>query len=120
MMRRDFVLLHRTLGVRHQMFDGATRLRLAPQNTGCQTPDVRRLLGVYEDIRYEVDDPVAVITLNRPQALNAWTERMEFEVRDALTRAAGDPKVVGIIVTGEGRAFCAGADMNLLSDISGG
>jgi enoyl-CoA hydratase/carnithine racemase len=75
---------------------------------------------VYEDIRYEVDDPVAVITLNRPQALNAWTEKMDFEVRDALTRAAADPKVVGIIVTGEGRAFCAGADMNLLSNISSG
>lgn len=75
---------------------------------------------MYEQIRYEVDDPVAVVTLNRPQALNAWTETMDVEVRDALTRAAADPKVVGIIVTGEGRAFCAGADMNLLSDISGG
>ncbi len=75
---------------------------------------------MYEDIRYEVDDPVAVITLNRPQALNAWTEKMDFEVRDALTRAARDPKVVGIIVTGEGRAFCAGADMNLLSSITTG
>ena len=75
---------------------------------------------MYEHIRYEVDDPVAVVTLNRPQALNAWTETMDVEVRDALTRAAGDPKVVGIVVTGEGRAFCAGADMNLLSDISGG
>lgn len=79
-----------------------------------------RLAGVYEDIRYEVDDPVAVITLNRPQAMNAWTETMDLEVRDALTRAAADPKVVGIIVTGEGRAFCAGADMNLLSRISSG
>jgi enoyl-CoA hydratase/carnithine racemase len=75
---------------------------------------------VYEDIRYEVDDPVALITLNRPQALNAWTETMDVEVRDALTRATGDPKVVGIVVTGEGRAFCAGADMNLLSGISSG
>lgn len=79
-----------------------------------------RLPGVYEDIRYEVDDPVAIITLNRPQALNAWTETMDVEVRDALTRAAGDPKVVGIVVTGEGRAFCAGADMKLLSGISRG
>ena len=75
---------------------------------------------MYEHIRYEVDDPVAVITLNRPQALNAWTETMDIEVRDALTRAAGDQKVVGIVVTGEGRAFCAGADMNLLSGISSG
>jgi enoyl-CoA hydratase/carnithine racemase len=79
-----------------------------------------RLLVVYDDIRYEVDDPVAVITLSRPQALNAWTEQMDLEVRDALMRAAADPKVVGIVVTGEGRAFCAGADMNLLSGISSG
>ena len=75
---------------------------------------------MYEHIRYEVDDPVAIITLNRPQALNAWTETMDVEVRDALERAAADPKVVGIVVTGEGRAFCAGADMNLLSGISSG
>jgi len=75
---------------------------------------------VYEDIRYEVDDPVAVITLNRPQALNAWTETMDHEIRDALDRAAADPKVVGIVITGEGRAFCAGADMNLLSSMTSG
>ena len=40
--------------------------------------------GVYEDIRYEVDDPVAVITLNRPASLNAWTDKMGEEVRDAM------------------------------------
>jgi enoyl-CoA hydratase/carnithine racemase len=75
---------------------------------------------VYEDIRYEVDDPVAVITLNRPQALNAWTETMDREIRDALDRAAADRKVVGIVITGEGRAFCAGADMYLLSGMTSG
>ena len=75
---------------------------------------------MYEDIRYEVDDPVALITLNRPQALNAWTEKMDVEVRDALTRAAADRAVAGIVITGEGRAFCAGADMNRLSSISSG
>ena len=75
---------------------------------------------MYEDIRYEVDDPVAVITLNRPQAMNAWTGKMDFELRDALGRAAADRKVVGIIITGEGRAFCAGADINLLSSMTSG
>jgi len=75
---------------------------------------------VYDDIRYEVDDPVALITLNRPHALNAWTERMDGEIRDALTRAAADRAVVGIVVTGEGRAFCAGADMNRLTNLSAG
>ena len=47
---------------------------------------------MYEQIRYEVDDPVAIITLNCSQALNAWTETMDVEVRDALNAAAGDPK----------------------------
>lgn len=76
--------------------------------------------GVYDEIRYEVDDPVALITLDRPQALNAWTNSMDAQIRDAMQRAAADPAVVGIVVTGEGRAFCAGADMNLLSEISTG
>jgi enoyl-CoA hydratase/carnithine racemase len=75
---------------------------------------------VYEDILYEVDDPVALITLNRPQALNAWTGTMGREFADALQRAAADPEVVGIVVTGAGRAFCAGADMTLLTNVSGG
>jgi enoyl-CoA hydratase/carnithine racemase len=75
---------------------------------------------VYEDIRYEVDDPVALITLNRPHALNAWTEKMDAEIRDAVNRAAADRAVVGIVITGEGRAFCSGADMNRLTSISSG
>jgi enoyl-CoA hydratase/carnithine racemase len=75
---------------------------------------------MYEEIIYEVDDPVALITLNRPAALNAWTETMENEVRDAVQRAAADPAVVGIVFTGAGRAFCAGADMNLLTGITEG
>jgi enoyl-CoA hydratase/carnithine racemase len=75
---------------------------------------------VYDEIRYEVDDPVATITLNRPQSLNAWTENMDVEVRDAIERADADPRVVGIVITGEGRAFCAGADMKLLSTLTDG
>jgi enoyl-CoA hydratase/carnithine racemase len=75
---------------------------------------------VYNDILYEVDDPVATITLNRPDALNAWTGQMDVEIRDALRRAEADSKVVGIVVTGAGRAFCAGADMNTLNDLSSG
>ena len=75
---------------------------------------------MYEQITYEVDDPVATITLNRPEALNAWTDRMGIEVRHAVHRAANDPAVVGIVITGAGRAFCAGADMNMLSSISDG
>jgi len=75
---------------------------------------------MYDEILYEVDDPVAVITLNRPEALNAWTNSMGDEIADAMQRAAADRSVVGIVVTGAGRAFCAGADMNLLSGIAAG
>ena len=74
----------------------------------------------YEQIRYEVDDPVATITLNRPEALNAWTDRMGLEVRHAVGQAEHDPRVVGIVITGAGRGFCAGADMRRLSAVSKG
>ena len=74
----------------------------------------------YQEIQYEVADPVATITLNRPAVLNAWTDRMGFEVRHAVRRAESDPRVVGIVITGAGRGFCAGADMNHLSAISSG
>ena len=74
----------------------------------------------YENILYEVDDPVAVITLNRPAQLNAWTTAMDAEVRDAMLRADGDRRVVGIILTGAGRGFCAGADMGSLDALSSG
>ena len=74
----------------------------------------------YRDITYVVDDPVALITLNRPASLNGWTNRMGIEVRHAVACADADPAVVGTVITGAGRAFCAGADMNMLSDISAG
>jgi enoyl-CoA hydratase/carnithine racemase len=74
----------------------------------------------YEEIRYEVHDPVATITLDRPQVLNAWTDRMGAEVRHAVAAAEHDPRVVGIVITGAGRGFCAGADMNTLTAISDG
>ncbi len=74
----------------------------------------------YRDIRYEVDDPVATITLNRPQVLNAWTDRMGAEVRHAVAAAEHDLRVVGIVITGAGRGFCAGADMNTLTSINEG
>ena len=74
----------------------------------------------YQEILYEVDDPVATITLNRPSALNAWTDRMGAEVRHAVAAAENDPQVVGIVITGAGRGFCAGADMNRLAALSSG
>ncbi len=75
---------------------------------------------MYEQIEYDVTDPVATITLNRPEALNAWTGTMGHEINDALRRAQADKAVVGIVITGKGRAFCAGADMNTLDDLSSG
>jgi enoyl-CoA hydratase/carnithine racemase len=63
---------------------------------------------------------VAVITLNRPDVLNGWTSTMDVEVRDAVGKASADSRVVGIVITGAGRAFCAGADMQSLSALSEG
>lgn len=69
----------------------------------------------YEEIIYHRDGHVATIALNRPDKLNAWTKTMEAEVRSAVESADGDEEVRIIIITGEGRGFCAGADMNLLT-----
>jgi len=74
----------------------------------------------YEQILYSVEDPIATITLNRPEQLNAWTDRMGAEVRHAFARAEQDPSVVAIILTGAGRGFCAGADLKGLQAISAG
>ena len=57
---------------------------------------------MYDTIIYEVNDPVATITLNRPEAMNAWTNSMDREIREAVAKASADPTVVGIIVTGAG------------------
>jgi enoyl-CoA hydratase/carnithine racemase len=65
----------------------------------------------YEQIRYEVDGNVATLTLNRPERLNAFTTQMMHEMVDAFDRADADDAVRAIIVTGAGRAFCAGADL---------
>lgn len=74
----------------------------------------------YQQIQYEVADPVATITLDRPQFLNAWTDRMGDEVRHALGQAEDDPRVVAIVITGAGRGFCAGADLKSLQAITVG
>src|SRR5262245_45414458 len=73
----------------------------------------------YEHILFEIDDPVAIITLNRPEQLNAWTQTMANELREAIATAEADPHVVGIVLTGAGKGFCAGADMKGLAAASG-
>ena len=65
----------------------------------------------YEQILYEVRDDVALVTMNRPEKLNAWTPRMSEEQADALAAAHADDRVGAIVMTGAGRGFCAGADM---------
>jgi len=64
--------------------------------------------------RYGVADGIATITLHRPERMNAWTGRMHTEYRYVQAQAEADPSVRVIIVTGAGRAFCAGADMQAL------
>ncbi|MBR1207661.1 MULTISPECIES: enoyl-CoA hydratase [unclassified Bradyrhizobium] len=71
----------------------------------------------YEHILYEVSDRIATITLNRPDRMNAWTAIMERDVRHAMEAAANDDNVRVIVLTGAGRGFCAGADMEALKGI---
>jgi len=67
-------------------------------------------------VRYEVDDiGVATVTLARPHRHNAWTGRMHAEYRWCLARAEGDPAVRVVVVTGDGDAFCVGADADALT-----
>ena len=73
---------------------------------------------MYQDVTYEVDEPVAVVTMNRPANLNAFTRLMLAEVRHALAQAEQDERVVGVVLTGAGRGFCAGMDMNALNTMS--
>jgi enoyl-CoA hydratase/carnithine racemase len=66
----------------------------------------------YADIKYEIADRILTITLHRPEKLNAYTQRMQDELLDAFARADADDDVRAIVVTGAGRAFCAGADLS--------
>jgi enoyl-CoA hydratase/carnithine racemase len=70
----------------------------------------------YETILYDVADQILTITLNRPEKLNAFTATMQRELIDAFDRADKDDGVRAIIVTGAGRAFCAGADLSSGAD----
>jgi enoyl-CoA hydratase/carnithine racemase len=68
----------------------------------------------------DVRDGVAVLTLNRPDRLNAWIPAMQVRYFDLLEEAAADPEVKAIVVTGAGRGFCAGADMEALQSLGSG
>ncbi|WP_165988083.1 enoyl-CoA hydratase-related protein [Streptomyces sp. YIM 98790] len=64
-----------------------------------------------DTVRYEVTESLATITLNRPDAMNALDVRTKDALRDALHRAADDPEVRAVLLTGAGRAFCVGQDL---------
>jgi enoyl-CoA hydratase/carnithine racemase len=72
----------------------------------------------FTEVDYKTDGHVAIVTLNRPESLNAWTSVMGNEVRQAMRKATDDANVRVIVLTGAGRGFCAGADMKRLSNIS--
>lgn len=65
----------------------------------------------YEQILTETRGRVGIIRLNRPEKLNAWTAQMEAEMADQVSRWNDDDGIGAIVLTGEGRAFCAGADL---------
>ncbi|HEY2706824.1 MAG TPA: enoyl-CoA hydratase-related protein [Caulobacteraceae bacterium] len=66
----------------------------------------------YETIRADADGPILTLTLNRPEKLNAYTAQMGAELADAIVGADDDDAIRAIILTGEGRGFCAGADIS--------
>jgi enoyl-CoA hydratase/carnithine racemase len=70
-----------------------------------------------EVVLIEVQDAVATITLNRPERLNAWTQQLERDYFAALAECAASQEVRAIVVTGAGRGFCAGADMQELQSL---
>ncbi|PYM61307.1 MAG: enoyl-CoA hydratase [Candidatus Rokuibacteriota bacterium] len=73
-----------------------------------------------DELRYEVADRVATITLNRPEKLNAFTPPMIGAWADALAEAQRDPGVNVVVVTGSGRAFCAGGDVERMGEAKPG
>lgn len=68
-------------------------------------------MSTYDTILTDTRGEVRVITLNRPDKLNAWTPRMAEELVDAIGQANRAPDIGAVVMTGAGRAFCAGADM---------
>ena len=64
----------------------------------------------YDEILYEIDGPVATITMNRPDQLNALTDLTQAEIRYVLDQSERNPDVVGTVLTGAGRGFCAGVE----------
>jgi 2-(1,2-epoxy-1,2-dihydrophenyl)acetyl-CoA isomerase len=75
-------------------------------------------MPLYENIILDKKDRVATITLNRPEKLNAFAGRMRDELGDAIEDAGQDNSVRVVVITGAGKAFCAGADLNRTVELS--
>lgn len=73
----------------------------------------------FNTLRYEVEDHILTLTLNRPEHMNAFTVEMAQELIDAFDRASNDDKVRVVVVTGEGKAFCAGMDLSVGGNVFG-
>lgn len=73
----------------------------------------------FNTIRYEVSDQILTITLNRPEQLNSFTVEMAEELTTAFNQASDDDEVSAIVVTGEGKAFCAGMDLSSEGNVFG-
>ena len=73
----------------------------------------------YNTLRYETADYILTLTLNRPEHLNAFTVEMAHELIEAFNRASNDDDVRAIVVTGQGKAFCAGMDLSVDGNVFG-
>ena len=76
-------------------------------------------MSQYTDIELDIEDPVAILRLNRPAKLNAFTYHTLAEIRGAIAACVADVRVVGIVITGNGRGFCAGLDAQVLAAVTG-
>jgi len=72
----------------------------------------------FRDIELTIEDPVAILRLNRPDKLNAFTYDTLREIRAAIDACVADTRVVGIVITGNGRGFCAGLDAATLAAVT--
>src|SRR5205085_4541200 len=90
---------------------------LFPYTTLFRSPLTIHQKAMYENINVEFDAGIVTITLSRPEKLNALAGHMRRDLAEALEHAGSDPAARVVVVTGAGRAFCAGADVKYMSEL---